>query len=374
MVKLNKLILYRGYRKDVIIELNKDLQYDGDLVLIVYNERPSAIGESKKEKVGQFSLKLKNIRATKIRIEREGILPDSFFEFYNIVKESKIKGRILAFFDLSPCEGDNKEIIEYPETKDGLTMANVEKIDRESTEATIKITVMGLRNLKTAAKKPMLTFKLTNDQQNEIHELKINSEKLEEQSATCNPYILNTISFNTKLSDKIIDWPYLNVTLSDEAFFGCGKGHTTLLLFPYASNFIPQSYIESTLLTFNTQVEANKTKQRAGSSQKGSSRSSKLSYRSMRTITGSHLSRSKKSDLTEIESISNDGDDDRDKESKCREIPEKEDEEIKTKKGEPEIKMTKVEAEKLDEDQKKQEEEENKLLEEDKVEEDKVSI
>ena len=99
---------------------------------MVYNERPSAIGESKKEKIGQFSLKLKNIRATKIRVEREGILPDNFFEFYNIVKESKIKGRVLAFFDLSPCEEDNKGTNAFPEIKDGLTMANIEKIDRES--------------------------------------------------------------------------------------------------------------------------------------------------------------------------------------------------------------------------------------------------
>lgn len=369
------------------------MQCDGDLVFAVYNEKKATFGGFKQELVGQFALKLKNIRATNIRLEREEVPENSFFEFYNIVKECEVKGRILGFFDLRPCdekmqeEADKqheeekerklnmrKDFDDKKATKGGLTQKNVEQVKSNSTDVKIKISAMCLRNLNSSAKKPRLSFKLTNEpstgKDDKGHEIKPN-EKLEDQESTCNPYILGSVSFDANVADNLLDWPYLKIKFYDEAFFGSGDGYSTLLLFPYATSFLQQKDVDSTLLTFNTQVEANKTKQRAGSSQKGSAKGSKLSSRSSRTISGSGKSKKDKAEASEFSAITEeDEENEEDNDQKIEEVQEKEEEDKK----EDQAKEKTAEETKEDKEKKKKEVEEDKLVEEDKDDQDKVIL
>ena len=84
------------------IMLNADLKYEGDLVVFAYRTAKGLLG-TKPEIVGQFAFKLLNLRATRIKLDNEGIDANYFKEYYNIVKDSKVNGRVLAFFDLEEC-------------------------------------------------------------------------------------------------------------------------------------------------------------------------------------------------------------------------------------------------------------------------------
>jgi len=341
-----------NYFSEDKVKLNADLKYEGDLVVLCYRDYKSLLG-AKTELVGQFALKLLNVRATRVRVDQEGVDPNYFKEYYNLVKESQVHGRILAFFDLEECspeeeqEGHEDAI---PKTvPDGLTVANIEKLNMLPVEARITITALGLRNLISSAKKPVLKFKLTNDPTNAEYKLGVDEDKIPNQSASCNPYILNTVTFDTVLPDNISDWPYLQISLTDDGWFGTKKGYTTLLLFPFA-NFVTESAKKATILMLNTNVDQFKTRTRAGTTKKGSSLGSKLSHRSQRTLSGSHRSsRSGKSgksgrsllssssrSLSVIESVAEENEDGEDNLDK---VSEKEEEE-KKEEPEPQIKMT----------------------------------
>lgn len=289
----------RNFVKEKRLRLKKELQHEGDLVVTVYNERSGIFG-AKSEPLGQFAIKLSNLQATKIRLKREDVTEGYFHEFYNVVKDSHVNGRLLAFFDLEPCleEGPGSVLAvtaaENPvPTKGTLTEGSIRRLNNMTLESRITITVLGLRNLGSKARKPTLTFRLTNDPKKEEHVLNINEERVKSQEPTENPYFLNTIQFDTALSDMYIDWPFLEVELKDESWRGCASGHTTLLLLPYA-DYVSEADMKATLNTFNTGVETSKTRTIAGSTRKGSS-CSRLSSRCSRSHSGSHRSSSRSS-------------------------------------------------------------------------------
>jgi hypothetical protein len=320
-----------NYNSEHRIMLNADLRYEGDLVVLAYREYKGFFGV-KTEIIGQFALKLLNVRATRIKLDMEEADSYYFKEFYNLVKDSNVNGRVLAFFDLEECDPNEDEAaIEREKTRkqttDGLTIANVEKLNIAPTDVRVTITGLCLRNLTSGAKKPVLKFKLSNDPENNEYVMKVNEERVEEQGTTVNPYILNTIQFETKVSDNISDWPFLKVSLTDEGFLGCKNGYTTLLLFPYAS-FVSESDKRATIFMFNTNVDVTKTRSRAGTTKKGSSLGSKLSHRSVRTISGSHrTSRSSKSVISSVSSLSVIDDANEDEDGLLSDVPEKPEEE-----------------------------------------------
>jgi len=320
-----------NYSSEHRVMLNGDLRYEGDLVVIAHREYKGFFGV-KTEIVGQFALKLLNVRATRIKLDQEGADARYFKEFHNLVKDSTVNGRLLTFFDLEECDPNEDEATIGREknkqhSADGLTIANVEKLNVAPTNVRITITALCLRNLTSAAKKPVLKFKLSNDPENNEYVLKVNEEMVGEQQTSANPYILNTIQFETKASDTISDWPFLKVSLTDESFLGCKNGYTTLLLFPYAS-FVSESDKRATILMFNTNVDVNKTRSRAGTTKKGSSLGSKLSHRSARTISGSHrTSRSGRSGTSSVSSLSVIDDVNEDEDRLLSDVPEKVEEE-----------------------------------------------
>ncbi len=291
--------------------LNKELQYEGDLVVLVYNERKGMLGTSR-DLLGQFAIKLLNLRATKIQLKHDDVTEGYFYEYYNVVRESQVNGRLLAFFDLEPCPQESTEGVPRlidgatatppSAPPDGLTEAEITRLNKGMLESRVTVTVLGLRNLTKTAKKPVLTFRLTNDPKKEAHVVKVDDTRVTNQEATANPYVLNSVQFDVSLPDMYIDWPFLEVTLTDEGWFGCAPGHTTLLLLPYA-DYVAESDVKATLNVFNTNVEVTKTRARAGTStHKSSSHGSKLSYRSIRTRSGSH--RSSKSSRSAASSLS----------------------------------------------------------------------
>ena len=270
--------------------------------------------------VGQVARKRLNVKATRIKLDQEGADAFYFKELYNLVKDSTVTGRILAFFDLEECDLDEDEgETTHAKPKDGLTIANVEKLNMEPTDVKITVTALCLRNLTSSAKKPILKFKLTSDPEDKEYVINVNEERVSEQETTCNPYILNTIQFETKVADNISDWPFLKISLIDDGFLGCKNGYTTLLLFPYAP-FIPETDKKATICMYNTNVDINKTRSRAGTTKRGSSLGSKLSHRSLRTLSGSHRSSKKsQSALSSISSLSAIEEDDDDEKSEALE-------------------------------------------------------
>ena len=219
-------------------------------------------------------------------------------------------------------------------------------------EVKITITALGLRNLVSSAKKPILKFKLTNGADSEVYTLEVNEKRVTKQDSTCNPYILNTIEFTAKVADTVSDWPYLQVSLTDEGWFGCKNGYTTLLLFPYAT-FLAEADKKATFSMFNAGVEVSKTRTRAGTTKRGSSLGSKLSHRSLRTISGSHRSsRSSRSAVSSVRSWSVivQEDDEDDEDSSLEKISENDGEEekkvepAKPVEEEPEIKLHRVDS------------------------------
>eukprot|EP01022_Parablepharisma_sp_SALTPOND_P029649 TRINITY_DN742_c1_g1_i1.p2 TRINITY_DN742_c1_g1~~TRINITY_DN742_c1_g1_i1.p2 ORF type:complete len:1121 (-),score=124.91 TRINITY_DN742_c1_g1_i1:15245-18607(-) len=359
-----------NFEYDGKIKLNSDLRYEGDLVVIVYRMVKGMMG-TKKEMVGQFVLKLLNIRATRIKLNEQGIDTNYFREYFNIVKDSTVNGRVLAFFTLEKSKNeDDKEDSDEDKAEDkkeedgkndfednkednqgkkeyGLTEGNLQRLNMEQTDVTVTITALGLRNLTKSAKKPVLTFSITNDSEMKKHEIRANKELAETQGSTDNPYILNTVKFDAKVADKVIDWPFLQISLTDEGWFGCKNAYTTLLLFPYAT-FLSEVDKKRTLNVFNTNVEVTKTRTRAGTTKKGSSLGSGLSGRKLTTISGSHRnsksSRSGISSLGSLSVISDKGDAEDEQLQKISEGAENEEdmEIIKEDEEEAEIKLSRV--------------------------------
>ncbi len=240
-------------------------------------------------------MKLSNLRALEIRLRREGRDKRFFCEFYNLVMNSQVMGRILAFFDLEETPAEETENFEKPDATtippvpSGLRIADVEQLNALSFEVKVSISVLGLRELKSAGKQPMLEFRLTNDnikRGDPSRTIKVNEELVRDQGASCNPYVLNKIEFTANVSDRFEDWPFLQVYLTyADGWFGRKYGYTTLLLFPFAS-FIPEPYKMAIINMFNSNVEVAKTRTRAGSTKKGTT----LGQRSSRTMSGSHRS------------------------------------------------------------------------------------
>ena len=275
--------------------LKEDLKYEGDLLVLAYKKIKGIFGE-KEELLGQFALKLLNIRATRIRLNQEGINANYFKEYYNLVRDSVIHGRILAFFDLEECNSDQETV----KITDGLTIANVEQLNIASTEVKISITVLCIRELIKQAKKPLIKFKLTNDTKE--YSFTVNKERIPYQDSSNSLYVLNTIEFNANVPDNISDWPFLQIQFVDEAWLGCNEGFTTLLLFPYA-DFISDSDKKATINMFNVNTTGANIRSRSGSSKGGYSLSGKLSHRSIRTVSGSQrTSKSSKSMLSLLSS------------------------------------------------------------------------
>lgn len=275
--------------------LKEDLKYEGDLLVLAYKKVKGMFG-GKEELLGQFALKLLNIRATRIRLDQEGIDTNYFKEYYNLVKDSVVNGRILAFFDLEECNSDE----ETTKPTDGLTIANVEQLNAASTEVKISVTALCIRELIKPAKKPLLKFKLSNEAAE--HSLAIDKERIPYQDSSNSLYFLSTLEFTTCVPDNISDWPFLQIRFVDEGWLGCNDGYTTLLLFPHA-DFISDSDKKATINIFNANTTVANTRSRAGSTKSGRSMSSKLSHRSIRTLSGSHrTSKSSKSLLSLLSS------------------------------------------------------------------------
>ena len=107
----------------------------------------------------------------------------------------------------------------------------------------IEVSLLGIRNLLLNAKRPTVTFRLTNDPEKRSHTV-----KLDQPVNTRNPNFGRIIKFeNVKLAVEPLLWPLLEVTIYDDGLAfglgGCESSFTTISLFEF-SNFLTPKDVE----------------------------------------------------------------------------------------------------------------------------------
>lgn len=291
------------------VQLCKELEFNGDLVINFYNRKEGGFFKKStaNEHIGSIAFKLINLLESTKKVQIQVEKRDYYMEYFNISKNGKANGRVLASFYLDPAEEEKEgekgftlgEGIDTRKDEEGLTQARLAQ--QETEKCKIHIAVLGLRYLPKAPSDPILTFKLTNSDKE--HALKPNEARLAGVEKTSNPNFLDIVDIDCDLYDNAIDWPYLQVKFSDPGLFGCQSGYTTLLLFPYATDFLSPKIISCTRAIFNNMQKDEKMQQYQGTTKKGSSRYGSLSSRSIISQSGSHRS-SKEESLGKISEIS----------------------------------------------------------------------
>ena len=108
----------------------------------------------------------------------------------------------------------------------------------------ISISLIGLRNLVKNAKRPKVTFKLTNQADSEAKTI-----QLEDSLDTKNPTFGKIITFEKiKLLREPLLWPQLVINVYDDGIIfgigGCETCFTTIPLFEYATDLLTKKEIE----------------------------------------------------------------------------------------------------------------------------------
>lgn len=198
-----------------------EIEYSPDISVKLM--RKGGLITSEKE-VGHFTVPLKSIK---------GITEESRPMFFNFLDSTGIKGRCLCLFYLQAIES-------YGEQEDEKMLYNdlIQYLCKVQEIATIRIGMIGIRNLASAVKKLEIKAELIDcedwgvpikKRQKQKPEVDIEegvedpkSKEIPEvwESKTKNPNILQLIEFkNVKFTKEPLLWPYIKFTFIDKGIF-----------------------------------------------------------------------------------------------------------------------------------------------------------